>query len=251
LTRPRAPRRDVGGGYARVVATTADWSARLRSLAPAAWPAAVEADSGLPGPRANLALVEACARSADAAAIAALLESGGEFATMCAAAAIARHAGDPAQAERARTLAADDRWRVREGVVIGLQYWGDAAPAEFRELATQWVASPDPLVQRAAVAAVCEPRLLREREAASAALAVCAAATASLAELPAARRRDSDVRTLRQALGYGWSVAIAADPGDGLPLFDALDVTDPDIAWIVRENLRKKRLQAVRATPAP
>jgi hypothetical protein len=52
------------------------------------------------------------------------------------------------------------------------------------------------------------------------------------------------VRTLRQALGYAWSVAVAADPEPGLTAFTALrDDPDPDVAWVVRENLRKKRLQ--------
>jgi len=231
------------------VGITPEWSERLRDLESAAWPDIVEENSGLPGPRANLALVEACALTADAAAIAALLASGGEFATMCAAAAIARHASASHDAEQARALAMDERWRVREGVAIGLQLWGDEEPEALRRLAASWAASPDPLVQRAAVAAVCEPRLLRTPDAASAAVAVCSAASASLAALPAERRRDPDVRTLRQALGYAWSVAVVADAASGLPVFDALDVTDPDIAWIVRENLRKKRLQSVRTTP--
>jgi hypothetical protein len=37
---------------------------------------------------------------------------------------------------------------------------------------------------------------------------------------------------------------VAADPEPGLAAFTALrDVPDHDITWIVRENLRKKRLQ--------
>ncbi len=49
---------------------------------------------------------------------------------------------------------------------------------------------------------------------------------------------------LRQALGYAWSVVIAALPGEGLPLFRDLETsTDPDIEWIVRENLKKARLK--------
>jgi hypothetical protein len=54
--------------------------------------------------------------------------------------------------------------------------------------------------------------------------------------------RALDVRTLRQALGYCWGVAVAADPAQGLPAFWALDEADPDVAWIVRKNLEKTRL---------
>lgn len=51
------------------------------------------------------------------------------------------------------------------------------------------------------------------------------------------------MRTLRQGLGYCWSVAVAGDPVTGLEAFAALDVTDPDVAWVVRENRKKARLR--------
>jgi len=57
-------------------------------------------------------------------------------------------------------------------------------------------------------------------------------------------RRAEPVRVLRQALGYAWSVVIAADPGRGWPRFVAWSKRDdPDVAWLVRENLKKNRLQ--------
>ncbi len=50
------------------------------------------------------------------------------------------------------------------------------------------------------------------------------------------------MRTLRKALGYGWSVVIAADPGAGLPMFQRPEgLQDRDIDWIVRENRKKAR----------
>lgn len=118
------------------------------------------------------------------------------------------------------------------------------------DLATAWAGDAHPLVQRAAVAAICEPRLLTSPHTAARAVAVCAAATESLRSLPADRRRDPDVRTLRQALGYGWSVAVAADPAPGLAAFRALPLDDPDVAWVVRENIAKKRL-AILLRPSP
>jgi len=54
------------------------------------------------------------------------------------------------------------------------------------------------------------------------------------------------IRVLRQALGYCWSVAVAANPGPGLPLFHSLEADpDPDIAWIVRQNRKKARLKSL------
>ncbi|HZL06862.1 MAG TPA: hypothetical protein VFE45_15835, partial [Coriobacteriia bacterium] len=47
-----------------------------------------------------------------------------------------------------------------------------------------------------------------------------------------------------QALGYCWSVAVVADPDEGMPAFERLRaVDDPDIRWIVASNLKKSRLR--------
>jgi hypothetical protein len=45
------------------------------------------------------------------------------------------------------------------------------------------------------------------------------------------------------ALGYCWSVAVVALPEAGKPLMEKwLNSADPDVLWIMRENLRKNRL---------
>lgn len=208
----------------------------------AAWVAYVEEHSGLPGPRANTSLVSAVAQVADEDLIEELLEDGSEFRSMCAAAAIARRAQDQAFAVRARVLASDARWRVREGVAIGLQLLGDEAPSALVPLVLSWANDPDPLVQRASAATICEPRLLRTPEAAAVAIEVCRRTTGHLASTDPALRSDPDTRVLRQALGYCWSVAVAADPHNGIAAFQAVDTRDPDVAWIVKQNLSKARL---------
>jgi hypothetical protein len=125
---------------------------------------------------------------------------------------------------------------------MALQRLGDADPDAFRAVVSAWADEADPLVLRAAAAAVCEPRLLRPPAMAALAVDVCRRATAALAAVPEERRRDPAVRTLRQGLGYCWSVAVAADPEPGLGAFAALDPADPDVAWIIRENRKKARL---------
>lgn len=223
----------------------AAWSAELESLEPAAWPAYLGEHSGLPGPRANLPLATAAATAASEQVIDELLRDGGEYQTMCAAAALGRRAAEPQSEARARTLASDERWRVREGVAIGLQLLGDINPEAVPPIVLRWADDPDPLVQRAAAAAICEPRLLRSPEAAAVAIEVCRRATRHLVAMASQRRKQPDARTLRQALGYCWSVAIAADPAPGLIAFNSLDTSDPDVAWIVNQNRRKKRLSSL------
>jgi hypothetical protein len=139
--------------------------------------------------------------------------------------------------------AADPRWRVRELVATALQRMLAADwPRTLAALQT-WLAEADPLVIRAAAAAVAEPPLLRDAARGAGALAIQADAVAWLARVPAEARGREAVRTLRQALGYTVSVAVAAAPDAGFALLEQLAASpDPDIQWIVRENLKKARL---------
>lgn len=211
------------------------------------WLPYLAAHSGLPGPRGNLELVAACGEEADLARAQELVATGDEFATVCGLVAYGRHLGEGRVGGRIDILhrhAADHRWRVREGVAMALQRAADDDPARAFTIAERWAVDPDPLVRRAAVAAVCEPRLLRDPAYARRALALLDVVTTGLAKLPLPERRDSAMRTLRQALGYAWSVAIAALPDDGLAAFQRLEAhPDPDVTWIVRENRKKARLK--------
>jgi hypothetical protein len=126
---------------------------------------------------------------------------------------------------------------------MALQRLGDRDVRRLLDVVSEWADDADPLVQRAAAAGVCEPRLLSTPEAATAALGVCDRITRRLADRPAGERRDPGVRALRKCLGYCWSVAVAAIPDRGLPAFRVLsECSDPDLVWIVRENSKKARL---------
>jgi hypothetical protein len=60
----------------------------------------------------------------------------------------------------------------------------------------------------------------------------------------ASRPLDEAEMTLRQALAYAWSVVVAAEPARGKPIIEGwLASDDPDIQWLMRQNLSKKRLQ--------
>ena len=222
--------------------TSAEWRAQLGAVERGDFAEYLNIHSGLPGPRANLTLLDAVARIADEVMIEELIQDGSEYATMCAAAAVGRRASDPEAESRLRAWAVDERWRVREGVVIGLQMLAEASPEATNEIVGRWVDDPSLYVQRAAVATICEPRLLHSEAAAAFAVDACRRSTHHLAHLPSACRASPDARSLRQALGYCWSVAVAADPAPGLAAFRALGSDDPDVAWIVKENLRKRRL---------
>lgn len=212
------------------------------------------AESGLPGPRGNLELIAALAEVTPEAMLrrwAALspAEAPGDQPPVVLAVAGIVGLGrlldrDARILDVLHGLAGDPRWRVREGVAMALQAAGMADPSALVERLRPWVSEPDPFVQRAVVAGLCEPALLREASVAVRVVELLDAVTASLAGR--AERRPEPVRVLRQALGYGWSVAIVHAPADGKAAFGRwLASPDPDIRWIVRENLGKARLAAL------
>jgi len=203
--------------------------------------------SGLPGPRGNLELARAAAEELEHAVLERLARSDDEFEAFCGVVGLGR-----AIAEGRRDLvpvlrrhADDGRWRVREAVAMALQRWGDSDVTAMLDEAASWTTGSR-LEQRAAAAGTCEPRLLRAPDVVRRVFGLLDAVTASL---PGALDRRTDAyRTLRQTLGYCWSVAIAADPVDGLPAFARWrGSSDPDVGWVVRENLKKARLERVLA----
>jgi hypothetical protein len=217
------------------------YRAELRSMDE--WEPYLRANSNLPGPRANLELVWAVAEEGDPARLHGLVEADDEFLLVCGLVGLGRLLAEGEEDALAvlREHASDPRWRVREAVAMGLQRLGDADPGRLVAIVTDW-STGSPLEQRAAVAAICEPRLLRESAVASAALDVLETTTATLLARP--DRSGDDARVLRKALGYGWSVAIVAAPETGRVRFERLArLDDPDARWIVRENLGKARLR--------
>jgi hypothetical protein len=148
--------------------------------------------------------------------------------------------GNTCQYQLLRKFASDPRWRVREAVAMALQYTGrhnwELLVAEL----DHWIGN-DPLAMRAVAAGLCEPDLLTNTYHAHQVLDILQKITQQFLAMP--DRKTDPVRTLRQGLGYCWSVAIVADPTYGKPLFEKLVISpDPDIQWIVKENLKKNRL---------
>lgn len=225
-----------------------EYRAELRSLPASQWVDYLTAHSGLPGPRGNIELAKAVAAEADPDTLETLLATDDEYLVFCGVVGLGRQLAGGAGDDVLRRLhrhAADDRWRVREATAMALQRLGDDDLPRMLDVVTDWADDPDPLVQRAAAAGICEPRLLQTPEAAATAVQVCERATRSLTARPTDQRRDAGVRALRKGLGYCWSVAVAADPVAGLPRFQALSESrDPDVAWIVRENSKKARIAA-------
>ncbi len=226
-----------------------DYRAKIRTLD--LWDAYLLAESGLPGPRGNLELAQAVADEGDAelfwrytgySADAAPVNSPYEFLAFCGVVGLGRllAEGNRDLLQTLRRFASDPRWRLREAVAMAMQRLGDTDMDALIAELEQW-SHGTPLEQRAAAAAICEPRLLRQPQYALAALKILDAITTSISFTES--RRGEDFLALRKGLGYCWSVAAAALPAAGMPAMEKWLVNaDKDIQWIMRENLKKERL---------
>ncbi|TMC71878.1 MAG: hypothetical protein E6J18_06475 [Chloroflexi bacterium] len=220
-----------------------EYRAELRRLPE--WEAYLKKNSGLPGARANLELVEAVGEEADPERLWRLSASSDEFLALCGTAGLGHLAvSDPVPVMSwLRELAADPRWRVREGVAIALQHLGRHSMPRLLAEMDKW-STDGPYLQRAAAAGLCEPSLLKEPEHVTRVLGLLDRMTRSLAA--SSTRRGEEFRVLRQALGYCWSVAAAALPEAGRPLMEKwLRSPDKDVAWVMTSNLSKARIGAL------
>jgi len=209
--------------------------------------------SGLPGPRGNLTLLSTFAHKATAEEVNESLSfladdlpnSPEEFVAMCGiVGSFIRHRGDLATAlSLHRPQASHRSWRVREAVAIGIQEVAEGREAEVISLLGGWEEG-NPLEKRAVVAALCEPKLLKDFGQAVRVLQLLGQMTKDFEGNN--DRLDDGLSTLRQALGYGWSVVVAACPAPGKKAFEFLcGLPGKHVRWIVRENLKKHRLHVM------
>jgi len=222
---------------------------KLRELSD--WDAYLLEESGLPGPRGNIELAQVVADEGDRRLFLryiaytpekAPVNSPYEFLAFCGAVGLGRllAEGDYDLLNTLRRYASDPRWRMREAVAMALQRLGEVNMERLIVAMREW-AQGAPLEQRAAAAAVCEPRLLDQAQFARGVLEILDQITMGIEQVE--NRRSEDFLILRKGLGYCWSVAVAALPVEGKILMEKWSTDrDKDIRWIMKENLSKARL---------
>jgi hypothetical protein len=229
------------------------------------WDSFLLEESGLPGRRANLELAQAVAAEGDEDLFRRLLSydadraptnSPHEFLAFCGVLGLGKllAEGDRTVLKTLRLHASDPRWRIREAVAMALQRLGAVDMDALLEEMERW-SKGNLLERRAAVAALCEPNQLREEghieeracpehgrtSVVERVLQILDAVTASLEHVE--DRRSDEFRVLRKGLGYCWSVAVAALPEVGKRMMERWFASDDeDVLWIMKQNLRKKRL---------
>jgi hypothetical protein len=209
-------------------------------------------ESGLPGPRGNIELGRAVAEEGDEElfqrylsfdAESAPVNSPQEFLAFCGVLGLGRLVSE-GRTELLGTLrqwASDPRWRSREGVAMALQRLGQVDMELLLDEMERW-SRGGLLERRAAAAGLCEPVLLGEPEQTTRVLEILDVITASIVDEE--DRRSDEFKALRKGLGYCWSVAVAALPDAGKQMMEKwFSSDDKDVQWILRENLKKKRLE--------
>jgi len=208
-------------------------------------------ESGLPGKRANLELAQAVADEGSEELFERYLSfdprkapvnSPYEFLAFCGVVGLGRllSEGEMEVLKTLRPCASDPRWRIREGVAMALQRLGRVDMDLLLREMEQW-SKGNLLEKRAAAAALCEPKLLREEKHIERVLRILDEITTSIQSTE--DRKNDEFKALRKGLGYCWSVAAVALPDEGKKMMERwFSSNDKDVLWIMKENLRKKRL---------
>jgi len=215
------------------------------------WESYLLKESGLPGPRANLELAQAFADVAEERQIKNFVSISPEeapensskiFLTICGVIGLGTliNRGKLDYLKQLRQFASDYRWRIREAVAMALQRIGDTDIDFLLKEMKKW-STGNPLEKRAAIAALCEPRLLTSNEVSHSVLGILDDVTSSIVNWR--DNRSEPFAALRKGLAYCWSVAVAACPQEGKKLVEKWARSkDKNVMWIMKENLRKKRL---------
>jgi hypothetical protein len=213
--------------------------------------------SRLPGPRANLELAHdfgnilstySTRYSIDTERTAVGANTPAEFVLFCGLLASGICATHEA-AWRERTIdilhehACSSHWRIREAVTIALQQILSVDVQYMMPYLMRTATTGDYLQQRAVVTAIAEPGLLYENIVIEDALLLQKLVLERMHMVPIAQRKEENFRVLRRTLGYTLSVITAIAPNAGFALMrECISWNDDDITWVVRENLKKKRL---------
>jgi len=220
------------------------------------WDSFLLRESGLPGPRGNIELARAVAEQGDEERFRRYLtytvqraptNSPEEFLAFCGVLGLGRLLAEGRMESLAtlRECASDDRWRIREAVAMALQRLGEVDMDSLLDEMERW-SQGGLLEKRAAAAAMCEPALLADQRHAQKVLRLLDDMTESIADVQ--DRRHEDFKAFRKGLGYCWSVAVVALPREGKRMMEKWFTTeDRDALWVMKQNLRKKRLERLDA----
>lgn len=215
------------------------------------WDSYLLKESGLPGPRGNTELAQAFAEIAAERQIKTYVSinpveapenSPKVFLTCCGVVGLGKlvNKGNLDYLNLLRQFASDKRWRIREAVAMALQRIGDVDISLLLQEMKEW-SKGNSFEKRAAIAGLCEPRLLTSFKVSSSVLGILDEITSSIVN--SKENKNEAFEVLKKGLAYCWSVAVAAYPEKGKQLIEKwMRSKDRNVIWIMKENLKKNRL---------
>ncbi len=227
----------------------ASYVEKLKSLKD--WDSFLLRESGLPGPRGNLELAAAFADVAEERLVKRYVSinpveapenSPRVFLTFCGVVGLGTlvNKGKVEYLQQLRHYASDSRWRIREAVAMALQRIGDVDICFLLQEMKEW-SKGNPFEKRAAIAALCEPRLLTSEDVLDSVLGILDDVTSSI--IDSKDEKSEAFKVLKKGLAYCWSVAVAAYPAEGKNLIERwVKSKDKNVIWIMKENLKRNRL---------
>lgn len=204
-------------------------------------------NSGLPGPRANLELafalseiyedVDVLTKWIGIDAHQAGVNDPRSFLPFCAAVGLGRiyaKTKDKKILRILKTLAGDDRWRIREAAAFGFQKIGEGDIPELKRIFYEWVGKSDNREKRAVLVSLAHPKILDKNTA-----RYCFEILEDVLEN---MERDEDFEILKKGLDFTISVYTAAYPEYGFSFMEKWIGRDKVIDRIIESNLKKNRL---------
>ena len=169
-----------------------------------------------------------------------------EFLPFCSIVALG-HIGKTDQHKRVEILhiikenAKDSRWRIREAVAVAIQELVAIDVSETLAELRKWIQDKNYLINRAIVAGLAEPRLMKNSSTAKESLDI----HKKIIEMVASEEsRSEEYKVLVQGLCYTLSVIITGIQDEGFEYLEQLvNNANPTIRKIARENLKKNRLR--------
>jgi len=226
----------------------------LSTMSPKKWEGYLKAHSGLPGPHGNIELARAFAETASMVDFKKYIYWDAEvapentpecFLAFCGILGVGKYLAkehDERLIKLLRQKANDSRWRIREAVAMALQMVGERKMSRLIAYA-QWWSKGTFLEQRAAIAALCEPKLLANSYDCIEVLDILDWVTAEVVQHDE-QQKSEEYRVLQKGLSYCWSVAVVALPEKGKKYMERwVKERHPVVSAIMKKNLEKKRLQ--------
>jgi hypothetical protein len=230
------------------------YEVELVNVSPRQWQKFLVEHSQLPGPSANIELARAFARVGTLMDFKKYIGLDAEeapenspevFLVFCGLLGLGEYLGkyhDGGLLNKLKLKANDERRQVREAVVMALQAIGRKNTSRLLDYAQEW-AEGSFYEQRAAVAGLCDPDILKTRQAVQAAFELLDWVTANLVQHDDEKELPG-YQELCDTLGYSWSIAVAAYPQKGKLMIERWIKESHDVVRsVMRENIQQDRLK--------